>query len=148
LLRTGQLTAKEVDRVAGLHGVSSEDLLHQQLYLEVDILKENIACLLESVPHGSKKQIAVAVGVDQTTISRWLSGKGRPQPVNQRALERLLSLRQGWRIDVTPLFLFDHPITDNDRRNWIHDRVDALSADGLRQLFPALERLLEDRDRP
>jgi hypothetical protein len=43
------------------------------------------------------------------------------------------------------VFLSVEPVALKDRRRWLHTRLDALNPDELRDLYPALRRLLDGR---
>jgi hypothetical protein len=111
---------------------------------ECNVLLENLRFLFESLGRGGKKSFAIEQSVDPTTVSRWLNGSYEPhasavaQIVAYFGLHPLTDLRRD------PVFLSAEPIAMSDRRKWLHGRVDALSLDDLRELYPALHRLLKE----
>lgn len=143
LLRRGGLTASEADRLSAVLQVTSEDLLFGRPFEGVDVLEHNLKHVFESLGHGSKKWIAEALGIDQTNISKWLSGRSRPSSGHQAALAKVLGIAPDQPLDSYPHFLSDEPASDQARRQWLHERLDEADAEELRSLFPALRRLLE-----
>ncbi len=143
VLAAGGLSVDEADSVGRRLRATAEDLLNSELFAQADIVIENIGFLLGTLEHGGKKQIAEALGVDQTTISRWIGGKIRPGASRQRELEKVLGLPDGRRLDEHPFFLMDEPSSDQARRQWLQERVKHMDSADLRSLFPALQRLLD-----
>ena len=60
-------------------------------------------------------------------------------------IAQFFGLEAGTDLSVIPVFLAPDPVSVQERRRWLQERVDALSADEIRDLFPALKRLLEER---
>jgi transcriptional regulator with XRE-family HTH domain len=86
-----------------------------------------------------------SLGVEPTTVSRWLNGSYKPQASNLRRMVTYFELPPDTDLRETPLFLSEEPVALTDRRNWLHSRLNALSSADLRDLYPALRRLLEER---
>ncbi len=143
LLRKGGLSGAEADKLSAVLHVSTEDLMYGRAYESVDVLEYNLEHLFGSLGHGGKKQIADEMKVDQTTISRWLSGQYPPKPANQLALAKVLGIPPDKPLASYPHFLSEEPASDQARRQWLHEQIDAADTDELRSLFPALRRLLE-----
>jgi transcriptional regulator with XRE-family HTH domain len=110
-----------------------------------NVLSENLHYLFGALGHGGKKAIASKLGIDPTTVSRWLSGAYEPQPTSLRQLASHFGLPSGTDLLEDPVFLSVEPISTSERKLWLSKRISALSADELRELFPALRRLLEER---
>ena len=115
------------------------DLVHDA---EVNVLSENIKYLIGSLEHGGKKELSAALKVDQTTISRWLGGTNKPPRPTQARIVRFLGLAPSKDLEQDALFLEYAPISVQSRRQWLRERVDKMTMDEIRDLFPALERLL------
>jgi transcriptional regulator with XRE-family HTH domain len=92
----------------------------------------------------TQKAVADSIGVGPVTISRWRSGEQRPHKSNQIALINYFGLPHEIDLEVDALFLYPWPVSDAQRRTWLHQHIDRLDATTLQRLFPALERLLKD----
>jgi transcriptional regulator with XRE-family HTH domain len=108
-------------------------------------LAENLRFLFSGLGHGGKKSLASKLGIDPTTVSRWLSGAYEPQPASLSQLVSEFGLPSGTNLEEDPVFLSIEPVSLIERREWINKRINVLSSDELRELFPALRRLLEER---
>jgi transcriptional regulator with XRE-family HTH domain len=110
-----------------------------------NVLVENLKFLFDSLRRGGKKSLSNELGVDPTTISRWLNGSSEP-PVSK--LDRIVAhfgLQPTTNLREDAVFLSAEPVALTERRNWLHSRLEALPLDDLRDLYPALRRLLEER---
>ena len=110
-----------------------------------DVLRENLRYLFSQLPHGEKKRAAGTIGVDPTTISRWLSGGAAPQQPTLHLPRAHFALPEDVDLRTTPVFLMFEPIGAIEQRRWLDERLDALTPAELRGLFPALRRMLEER---
>ncbi len=110
-----------------------------------DVLHENLRFLFGSLGHGGKKSLASELGVDQTTVSRWLNGSYEPQTSSLRQISSYFGLPVGTDLREDLIFLSADPVALTERRNWLRARIDDLSTDELRELYPALRRMLEER---
>lgn len=110
----------------------------------VDILLENIRFLTTMPGEVTQKAVADSIGVGPVTLSRWRSGEQRPHKSNQIALISYFGLPHEIDLEVDALFLYPWPVSDAQRRTWLHQHIDRLDATTLQRLFPALERLLKD----
>jgi transcriptional regulator with XRE-family HTH domain len=128
------------------HDDGGETLRFADLVTEgCDVLRENLRHLFGQLPHGEKKRAAGALGVDPTTISRWLSGGSAPQTPMLHLLRAQFALPEDVDLRTAPVFLTSEPLGAIAQRRWLHERLDALTSTELRSLFPALRRLLEER---
>jgi transcriptional regulator with XRE-family HTH domain len=109
------------------------------------VLSENLRFLFSTLGHGGKKAIASELGIDPTTVSRWLSGAYEPQLASLRQLVSHFGLPADTDLQEDPIFLSAEPVSAIERRTWLHERINALSRNELRELFPALLRILEER---
>jgi transcriptional regulator with XRE-family HTH domain len=142
------LNPQEVAMFAEVVGVGIEaDNLRYPGYAfaNSDLLTENLRYLLNTLGRGGKKGLAGEIGVDPTTLSRWLNGTFVPQTSTLRQLISHFGLPPNTNLEEDPIFLSAHPISAAERRNWLHERIEHLRSDELRDLFPALRRLLEER---
>jgi len=139
----GELTAKERKALGNETGLSPEDLLGDLLEKQgVDILVENIRHLLNGLPHGQKKEFAQSLGVDVTTVSRWLGGAQRPTKKKLEEIEKYFGLPPGTNLVSEPIFLWTEPISESQIKSWITDTIQQTDVKTLREIFPALRRLL------
>lgn len=142
------LGADELAMIAEVVGLGDEpdNLRHAgYAFADADILTENLKYLLNSLEHGKKKDLARAIGVDPTTLSRWLNGSVVPQRSNLRQLVFHFGLHHDTNLVEDPIFLSVEPVSATERRKWLHERIDKLRPDELSELYPALRRLLEER---
>lgn len=109
------------------------------------VLRENLKFLFDSLGYGGKKTLATELGIDPTTISRWLNGAYEPNLPTIRQLVTYFGLPPLTDLREEPVFLSVEPVALAERRRWLHSRIEALSSDMLRELYPALRRLLEER---
>ena len=138
------LTAKEKKALVNAKGLALEDLSGDLLEKQgVDILAENIRYLINGLPHGQKKEFAAKLGVDVTTVSRWLGGAQRPTKKKLEEIGRYFSLPPGTDLDSEPIFLWTEPISESQMKSWITDTIQQTDGKTLREIFPALRRLLK-----
>ena len=140
----GELTAKEKKALANVTGLSPEnisaDLLEKQ---GVNVLVENIRYLVNGLPHGQKKEFAASLGVDVTTVSRWLGGAQRPTKKKLEEIGKYFGLPPGTDLDSEPIFLWTEPISESQMKSWIYENIQQADGKTLREIFPALRRLLK-----
>jgi transcriptional regulator with XRE-family HTH domain len=110
-----------------------------------NVLSENLRFLFSSLERGGKKSVASKLGIDPTTVSRWLSGNFEPQPAFLRKLILEFGLPSDTDLLKDPIFLSAEPVSASERRQWLNTRIQTLPSDELKELFPALRRLLEER---
>ena len=142
------LGEREVAELSALFGMSEkeQDLRYRDLVAEYgNVLGENLAYLLNSLERGGKKSLADAVGIDPTTISRWLNGSFSPHRTTLQALASHFGLPAGIDLEEDPVFLSAEPVTQTEQRRLISSQLDRLSTEDFRQLYPALRRMLGDR---
>jgi transcriptional regulator with XRE-family HTH domain len=145
-LLDADLSERHLDALAEALGLDVETLLYANLPRDRGrVLAENLRFLFSSVGHGGKKSLAANLGIDPTTVSRWLSGAYEPQPASLRQLVSEFGLPSDTDLQKDPVFLSVEPISLIERREWVNKRINALSSNEMRELFPAFRRLLEER---
>ncbi|SIO63312.1 hypothetical protein SAMN05444166_7309 [Singulisphaera sp. GP187] len=146
LLRSGRFTPSEQDRITRVCEVSTEELRFGRLVPDRPdlILQENLRYLLDILEHGEQKRLAGLLEMETGTVSRWRGGKQLPERKTQAALARYFGLPPGTDLQADPVFLSYPPADERQRRHWLRERIESISPDLLGELFPALERLLED----
>ena len=138
------LTSKEKKALEKATGLAPEELSRDLLEKhDGDILVENIRHLIDGLPHGQKKEFAAKLGVDVTTVSRWLGGAQRPTRKKLEAIARYFGLPQGTDLDSDPIFLWTDPISESQIKSWITEKIQQMEGKTLREIFPVLRRLLK-----
>ena len=112
---------------------------------QLNVLAENLRYLLESYPRGGKKQLAEALQVTPTTVSRWLSKETGVSSGQLNKLNQYFGLPVRTDLRSYPLFLDAEPAAVSQRRKWALAQLEGLPDDAFQSLYPALKRLLEDR---
>jgi transcriptional regulator with XRE-family HTH domain len=140
----GDLTPKEKKALEKVTGFAPEDLSGDLLDKQSeDILAENIRHLINGLPHGKKKEFAANLGVDVTTVSRWIAGAQRPTKTKLGRIARYFSTPSGTDLAVDPVFLSMEPVNESQMKDRLHESIDRLDAETLRTIYPALARLLK-----
>jgi len=138
------LTLKEKKALANATRLSLEDLSGNLLEKHsVDILVENIRHLINGLPHGKKKEFAAKLGVDVTTVSRWIGGTQRPTKKKLEEIGKYFGLPPGTDLNSEPIFLWTEPISESQMKSWIIETTQKTDGKTLREIFPALRRLLK-----
>ncbi len=138
------VTEKEKKALANATGLSFKDVAGNLLEKHgVDIRVENIRHLINGLPHGQKKEFAAKLGVDVTTVSRWISGAQRPTKKKVEEIGGYFGLPPGTNLDSEPIFLWTEPISESQMKSWVAETIDQMDGKTLREIFPALRRLLK-----
>ena len=138
------LTLKEKKALANVTGLHPEDFSADLLEKQgVNVLVENIRHLINGLPHGQKKEFAASLGVDVTTVSRWLGGAQRPTKRKLEEIGKYFGLPPGTDLDSEPIFLWTEPISESQMKSWIYENIQQADGKTLREIFPALRRLLK-----
>ena len=138
------LTSKEKKALEKATGFAPKDLSGNLLEkYDGDILVENIRHLIDGLPHGQKKEFAAKLGVDVTTVSRWIGGAQRPTKKKLEQIGKYFGLPPGIVLDSEPIFLWTEPISENQIKSWITERIQQADGKTLREIFPVLKRLLK-----
>lgn len=144
ILRGAPATNAEKERLRKSTGVGSQVLRKESLVErnKIDVFSENLKYLIHGVRKGGKQALAARLGVHQTTVSAWLSGKQRPEKKHQVAIVRYFGLPPGTDLASDATFLSPSPIAETERKRWLRECVQELDVEALSKLFPALEKLL------
>jgi len=111
----------------------------------LNVFAENLRYLLDACPRGGKKQLAEALQVTPTSVSRWLGAAPGISSGLLSKLNQYFGLPAHVDLRVYPLFLDVEPAAVSQRRKWVLDQLEALTDEEFQSLYPALKRLLEDR---
>lgn len=138
------LTAKEGKILAQKTGLKIGELSGDLLAVHgVDVLTENIRHLINTLPHGQKKKFAAKLAIDVTTVSRWLNRAQRPTRTKLKQICNYFGLPPDTNLEVEAVFLWTGPIGESQMKDWISERVGRLDGKTLKEIFPALRRLLK-----
>lgn len=132
----------EMVEVANACHCSIEDIAYGDPLDGVNVLAENIRFLVDSLPHGGQRELANAIEIDETTVSRWKTGAVRPTKARQDRLREYFQLPTGTDLTSDPLFLTLDPVGGFAKRAWVLKRVGEIEVRELEGLFPALWKLL------
>jgi transcriptional regulator with XRE-family HTH domain len=139
------LTSKEKKALEKATGLAPEGLSGDLLEKHgEDILVENIRHLIDGLPHGQKKEFAAKLGVDVTTVSRWIGGAQRPTKKKLEEIAKYFGLPLGTDLGSEAIFLWTEPISESQMKSWITENVQKADGKTLREVFPALKRLLKE----
>jgi transcriptional regulator with XRE-family HTH domain len=132
----------EIRQLAEAFGLPEEELAHSDFVAGggTDILLENLRYLLGNLERGGKQALVESLGLDPSTVSRWLKGT-RPQSSTLHDLRAYFGLSPTTDLKTDPLFLSLEPVSSFERRRWLQERIGEMSSEELRELFPALQRL-------
>jgi hypothetical protein len=105
-LPDAEISSAQLRLLAETLGIEEESLRFADLPRDRgNVLSENLRFLFGTLAHGEKKALASKLGVDPTTISRWLSGAYEPQQTSLRQLVSHFGLPSGTDLRETPVFL-------------------------------------------
>ena len=136
--------AKEREVLAQQTGLKIGELSGDLLAVHgVDVLTENIRHLIDTLPHGQKKKFAAKLGIDVTTVSRWLNGAQRPTRTKLKQICNYFGLPPETNLETEAVFLWTGPVGERQMKGWITERVEQLDGKTLREIFPALRKLLK-----
>lgn len=108
-----------------------------------DVLVENIRHLINGLPHGQKKEFAAKLRVDVTTVSRWIGGAQHPTKKKLEEIGKYFGLPPGTDLEDEAIFLWTDPISESQMKSWITENIQMADGKTLREVFPALRRLLK-----
>ncbi len=139
------LQPKEISAMAKAYKVGVNDMRTLNLLSKekVDVLIANIRHLIDGLAHGQRRQFATELGVDVTTVSRWSTAAQRPTKTKLGRIRDYFGLPVATDLEGDAIFLSLDPVTGSEMRSWLHEQIEGLEADTLRNLFPALQRLLK-----
>lgn len=138
------LTPKEIKALEKATGHALEELSGDLLEkYGGDILVENIRYLINGLPHGQKKEFAAKLGIDVTTVSRWIAGAQRPTKKKSELIGKYFGLPAGTDLHSEAIFLWTEPISESQMKSWITENIQKADGKTLKEIFPALRRMLE-----
>ncbi len=144
-LLTGTVSPSEAEiaALADALRIDEQDLIFSRLAEanRQDFSRLNLARLLVTSDGQTKAQLAEALGIHQSTFSRWIDGQ-KPDRRARRALREHFGLRSELDVLDEPIFLSYWPITHTERVHWVQSQARGLHPSQMRDLFPALAKLL------
>lgn len=147
LLTTGDPTEQEVNQIAQTLGLETQELFYADLLAQsdIDIWRENVVLLVKSLQRGEQSKLVAYLGLRSAgTVTKWKSKKANPEKKHKQGLQNFFGLPLSVDLEQAPLFLSLSPVDKVSQRAWLHEHIDQLGDLTLRNLFPALERLLRD----
>lgn len=141
LLNNARPSETELSALAEATQQEGEMILYGELFTKDEILKNNLATLIDGLEHGGQQALADHLGVNPSTISKWKTGKQQLHRKNLEELRRYFQIPESVDLAVDPIFLSLDPIGVVSLRKWVFQRLEAMPAEDLVKLFPALKRL-------
>lgn len=126
-------------------GVDAESLRFGDLLGEdksVNIFKENLVRLFENLKHGQKKVFAEHLGVNDFTLSRWLSGDQRPTVKKIFKIKKFFAVSGELDLKTYPMFLSFQPESIAEKRDFIRQKIDNIEDDAFNNIYIALLKIL------
>ena len=142
LLQGATPSSDEIQRLVDVTDYPEEELRYVDFTQRVSILRENLCYLVDIPKKGVKKELSDSLDIQPATLSRWLAGKQRPAQKYREVIKAHFGVSTQIDLERDPLFLSIYPLHEAGQRTWLHDRINAMDAETLRELFPALEKLL------
>ena len=146
LLEGGEPAQHELEHIARAVDYSEDALVRTSLLAAhgIDVLRENILFLTERLGYGRKKDLAAALKIHPTTITKWRSGESHPRESHLEALCRYFGLPASTNIEVEPIFLIVETREQREQRAWVRARIEKLDPETWRLAYPFLKYLLTD----
>ena len=141
ILEGGTPTEGELHEICIELGLEEDAVQVALLPEPKEIATQNIRYLI-SLLEMKQKELATALHINESTISRWKGGEQLPGRQHQRTILRFFGLPQEWDLQEVPIFLSLRPLDTYGRKAWLKRRIDEIAPDNLAQLFPALSKLL------
>lgn len=146
LLEGATLSGKERKNIAKVVMYQPEILTEQRLIQvnNINILHENLICLLDALAYGQKRLISQYLNVHPSTISRWISSDQAPSREHLRELVRYFGIPEDVDLVRDALFLGLLPFSPVEQRHWLTERIQKLDTERLQKLFTKMVQLLEE----
>lgn len=108
-----------------------------------ELLDLNIQYLIRSVACGKAQHFADAIGVNISTVNRWLNRKTRPDTYAKAQIADYFGFTSQEEIITSFVFLGLDPITDAQKRMYCQNQIDLMDKDAFLKIYPALIKLLK-----
>ena len=107
-----------------------------------ELMDLNIQYLLHSVAAGRIQSFADAIGVNASTVSRWLRKKTKPDSYARKQISEYFGFGSEEELVLSFLFLGLDPVTDAQKRMYCQKLIDEIDRDAFLKIYPALKKLL------
>lgn len=144
ILRGALIERQEVAMIAAAFDIDAEELQSNPIYGRGDesVLRLNLRYLINSLPHGEKKNLAKAVGVAEETVSKWISQGSRGlHPKNLSRLLKHFGLDPQLDLAKEPIFLSMDPVGAHLQKAWLIQRIQETPPAEIGKVFPAVQRI-------
>ncbi|MHB1343773.1 MAG: hypothetical protein ACYCX3_05390, partial [Thermoleophilia bacterium] len=74
---------------------------------------------------------------------RWIGGAQRPTKKKLEEIGKYFGLPPGTDLDSEAIFLWTEPVSETQMKNWFMEQIQQIDGKTLREVFPALRRLLK-----
>jgi hypothetical protein len=144
ILRGAPIKPEEIAIIAAAFDTDVKELQSNPIYGQGDesVLRLNLRYLIDSLPHGEKKNLAKSIGVAEETVSKWTSHGSRG--LHRKNLSRLLrhfALEPDLDLAKEPIFLSIAPVGAYLQKAWLLERIRELPPEEIAKIFPALQRI-------
>lgn len=139
------LSVSEQQAIASATG-EVEDLFNSVLYDVDETLGRNIKFLFDIGPHGTQSRVAKELDINPSTIHRWIANKSKPSQKRLPELRDVFNLPADTDLQNELLYLDPDCVTVEQKKAWLHDRIDTIGGEDLKLLYPALKRILSDQN--
>ena len=144
ILRGAPIKPEEITIIADAFDTDIKELQSNPIYGHGDesVLRLNLRYLIDSLPHGEKKNLAKSIGVAEETVSKWTSQGSRG--LHRKNLSRLLrhfGLDPELDLAKEPIFLSMGPVGAHLQKAWLLETIHEMPAREIGKIFPALQRI-------
>ena len=107
------------------------------------LVQENILYLLKSIPWGDNREFVEELGIQDSTLTRWKSGKMKPSKYYQGKICKYFGIPDVDGLKTTFLFLGLSPTTVTEKKLHLKRLLDGIDRERLEAMYPAIVKLLE-----
>lgn len=109
----------------------------------LDIWQENVLFLLTKLEHGEKTRLAELLNINSANLSKWNKRVHVPEKKYKSKIQQYFNLSNQIDLEQEPLFLSLDPISIQEQKLWLCQKIQEIPEKSLQDFFPALKRLLE-----
>lgn len=145
--REVRLSRRQLETLASELATDAHSLVYEDLIANagIDLVRTNVAYLVDEAGHGSKARLAEAIGCNPTTVSRWFATGGQETSIPRTKWARIAShfgLGDPDMLASPGLFLSLYPASSTSKRKALLDGLSKLPEQLLIELYPALAKLI------
>jgi hypothetical protein len=144
ILRGAPIKREETAVIAAAFEIDVNELQSNPIYGHgvESVLRLNLRYLIDSLPHGEKKNLAKSIGVAEETVSKWISQGSRSlHPKNLSGLLKHFGLDPELDLAKEPIFLSMAPVGGHLQKAWLLERVKEMPPEEFVKVFPAVQRI-------